>query len=173
VVNPDRIREREKTVLKKDLEAVWRNNPEMVFDLTRNYSRRSTYCRIIGKQGGKYLVEYLTYQGGYHKGVGLSHEDKKPEWIIHRGGGAPVSCRDFERVFTPRLSGLTLEQMKDLLTAEAVAEWQKRHEELQVKPLAIAEILARTNLRERDLQATPEPVLVALRDALTREKVGA
>jgi hypothetical protein len=63
--------------------------------------------------------------------------------------------------------------MKDLLTAEAVAEWQQRHEELQVKPLAITEILARTNLRERDLQATPEPVLVALRDALTREKVGA
>ena len=56
---------------------------------------------------------------------------------------------------------------------EKIGYQQKRHEELQVKPLAIAEILARTNLRERDLQATPEPVLVALRDALTREKVGA
>ena len=149
-------------MLKKDLEAVWRNNPEMVFDLTRNYSRRSTYCRIIGKQGSQYLVEYLTYRGGYHKGIGLSHEDIKPEWIIHRGGGTPVSCRDFNRVFTPRLSGLTLEQVKDLLTAEAVAEWQKRHEELQVKPRAIAKILARTNLKERDLEATPEAVLVEL-----------
>jgi hypothetical protein len=58
--------------------------------------------------------------------------------------------------------------LKELLTAEAEAEWLREQEKLQVKPDAIAKILSLTDLSERDLRQTPEEVLLALVEALRK-----
>jgi len=80
-----------------------------------------------------------------------------------------LSCKDIYRMY---MNTKTLEQLRDDLTAEAIADYHAEEKAKQVKPQAIADLLTLTNLRERDLQATPEAVLLALRDALT-VKVGA
>jgi hypothetical protein len=175
VVNPDRIRERKTDMMKKDVDRLWGNNPEKVFRIYARYDSwrcPPKYGRIVGKKAQGYLVDILRCcDQGDHAENGK--EDRLPEWRISKSEGKVWSCKEISTPWGSEFDGMTLEQVAEVVTAESVAEWHEEQRKLQVKPLAIAEILTRTTLRERDLQATPEAVLVALRDALTRDKVGA
>ncbi len=163
--------------MKKDIDQLRGENPEKVFRKSKSYGLRyrpPTYIRIVGKKGHGYLVDRLEHHEGSHAENGK--EDRLPEWRLYKSSGTVHSCKDIEQPWYSwhdKYGGKTLEELAEILTAESVAEWHEEQRKLQVKPLAIAEIMARTNLKERDLETTPEAVLVALRDALTREKVGA
>jgi hypothetical protein len=150
-------------MLKRDLEAIWGENPQTVFilDEGNGYRRNwhATFVRIVKKSGSGYVLDYLTYR----------IRDAQPAtWGIHRAhDNHATSCKRIGTNY-PKYSGHTLESLQELLTAEAKAEWQREQEKLQVKPNAIAEIMSLTDLNERDLQQTPEKVLVALQTALKK-----
>ena len=145
-----------KKVRKAEVDAIWAENPETVFYVYRSCGR-GFYIRIVEKKGGQYVADCLTYDSNKWRS-----EPTLPEWRMYRRD--KVSCKDIFRTHT---NTKTLEQLRDELTAEAVAEYHAEQEAKQVKPRAIADLLTLTNLRERELQATPEAVLLALRDALT------
>lgn len=146
---------------KAQVDAIWAENPETVFYMYKPYGR-GIYVRIVEKKGSQYIADCLSYDSNKWKS-----EPTLPEWRTYRR--EKVSCKDITRTHT---NTKTLEQLRDDLTAEAIADYHAEQEAKQVKPRAIADLLTLTNLRERDLQATPEAVLLALRDALT-VKVGA
>lgn len=159
-------------MLKRELEAIWGENPQTVFILDEGNGYRrgwhATFVRIVKKSGSGYVLEYLTHRVGTHKENGNGLEDRPHSWNIHRAWqDSPTSCKRIERNYE-RYKGHTLESLKELLTAQAEAEWRREQENLQVKPNAIAEILSLTDLNERDLQQTPEKVLVALQTALKK-----
>ena len=155
-------------MLKRDLEAIWGENPETVFTLNHGDQYRKywkpIYVRILEKKKSGYCLEYLTYKLGSHKETGNGAEDRISSWGIHKGD-SPTSCTRIERNYNI-YKGHTLESLKELLTAEAEAEWRREQEKLQIKPNAIAAIMSLTDLNERDLRQTPEKVLVALQTAL-------
>ena len=157
-------------MLKRDLEAIWGENPETVFTLNHGDQYRKywepIFVRILKKEKSGYRLEYLTYKLGSHKETGNGAEDRPSSWGTHRGDSL-ISCTRIERNYD-QYKGHTLESLKELLTAQAEAEWRREQERLQVKPNAIAEIMSLTDLNERDLQQTPEKVLVALQTALKK-----
>ena len=147
-------------MLKRDLEAIWGENPETVFTLNHGDQYRKhwkpIYVRILKKKGSGYVLEYLTHIIGEHR------------WDTHRGdGNHATSCKRIERNYE-KYNGHTWESLKELLTVEAQAKWREEQIKLQVKPDAIAKILSLTDLSERDLQQTPEEVLLALVEALKK-----
>ena len=144
-------------VRKAEVDAIWAQNPESVFQVTLRGGTRIRYARIVSKKGSQYVADYIEYDSNRWRS-----EPTLPEWRMYRRD--KMSCKDIYRMY---LNTKTLEQLRDELTAEAVAEYHAEEKAKQVKPQAIADLLTLTNLRERDLQATPEAVLLALRDALT------
>jgi hypothetical protein len=145
-------------MLKRDIEAIWGANPQTVFRIVPNNiglrrDWKPTYIQIVKKMGSGYIVEYLTYRRGEHR------------WDTHIGD-SPISCKRIERIHYYQEH--TLKSLKELLTAEAQANWQEEQIRLQIKPNAIAEILSLTELDERDLKQTPEEVLIVLAEALKK-----
>ena len=147
-------------MLKRDLEAIWGENPETVFTLNNGDQYRKhwkpIFVRILKKKGSGYVLEYLTHRIGEHR------------WDTHRSDeNHATSCKRIERNYE-KYKEYTWESLKELLTVEAQAKWREEQIKLQVKPDAIAKILSLTDLSERDLQQTPEEVLLALVDALKK-----
>lgn len=147
---------------KAQVDAIWAENPESVFQLILKGGTRIRYARIVAKRGSQYVADFIEYDSNRWRS-----EPTLPEWRMYRRHN--LSCKDIYRMY---MNTKTLEQLRDDLTAEAIADYHAEEKAKQVKPQAIADLLTLTNLRERDLQATPEAVLLALRDALT-VKVGA